>query len=100
MKLCALMAWVWIKNRNHLHYQVMLNSSNTAAMLLLIIGGSVGGSILLSLLITSVRDVIRSRQVEQTKRELAAYVAEGSMSSDDAYKIAAGGEPCKCRRRA
>jgi hypothetical protein len=26
------------------------------------------------------------RQIEQTKRELATYVAEGSMSAEDAYK--------------
>jgi hypothetical protein len=29
----------------------------------------------------------RVREVEQTKRELAAYVAEGSMTADDAEKI-------------
>ncbi|MEM8758559.1 MAG: hypothetical protein AAGF47_12360 [Planctomycetota bacterium] len=40
----------------------------------------------------AVRKSISVRQREQTKRELAAYVAEGSMSPDDAHRILTAGE--------
>jgi hypothetical protein len=64
----------------------------------------VGGAIAIIAIVTSMaRDMTRTRQVEQTKREVAAYVAEGSMSADDAQKILAnlpksGG--CSCTRKA
>ncbi|MGP1272202.1 MAG: hypothetical protein ACTS22_02595 [Phycisphaerales bacterium] len=40
----------------------------------------------------TIRKTVMTRQREQTKRELAAYVAEGSMSPDDAQKILRSGE--------
>jgi len=63
----------------------------------------VGGAIAIVGIITStVRGISKTRQIEQTKREVAAYVAEGSMSADDAQKILAnmpksGG--CSCARK-
>ena len=33
------------------------------------------------------KNIRREREREQTRREVAAYVAEGSMSADDAAKI-------------
>lgn len=39
----------------------------------------------------------KTRQREQTKRELAAYVAEGSMTPEDAAAILAAGKPGKNR---
>lgn len=35
--------------------------------------------------------MVKKREVEQTKREIAAYVAEGSMSADDAKKLVEAG---------
>jgi hypothetical protein len=43
---------------------------------------------LLCVLIAAAKDVMRTRQIEQTKRELAAYVAEGSMTPEDAMRLA------------
>lgn len=40
----------------------------------------------------TVREAMTVGQRERTKRELAAYVAEGSMSPDDARAILAAGE--------
>lgn len=37
------------------------------------------------------RSIRREREREQTRREVAAYVAEGSMSADDAAKILEAG---------
>lgn len=39
-----------------------------------------------------IRKCSATRQRERTKRELAAYVAEGSMSPDDAHRILTTGE--------
>ena len=37
--------------------------------------------------------ILRTRQREQTTRELAAYVAEGSISAEDAERIQRGSRP-------
>lgn len=44
---------------------------------------------LICVIIGAIKDVARTRQIEQTKRELAAYVAEGSMTPEDAMRLAA-----------
>jgi hypothetical protein len=41
---------------------------------------------------STIRRVSTTRQREQTKRELAAYVAEGSISPDDAQRILGMGQ--------
>ena len=49
-----------------------------------------GGGILIGLvaiLTCFIRGIVRTRAREQTKRELAAYVAEGSMTPEDAERI-------------
>ncbi len=46
--------------------------------------GIVGGTI---------RSVVRARAVEQTKRELAAYVAEGTLDPDKAIAMLNAGQP-------
>ena len=55
-----------------------------------------GGLIVLVVAIIWITGTIRkmstTRQREMTKRELAAYVAEGSMSPDDARAILSSGE--------
>lgn len=39
--------------------------------------------------------IVISRDKERTRREVAAYVAEGSMTPDDAAKIISAGTPFK-----
>lgn len=41
------------------------------------------------------RKVQHTRQREESRREIAAYVAEGSLSPDDAVRILAAGESLK-----
>ncbi|MCK6478452.1 MAG: hypothetical protein L6Q35_16660 [Phycisphaerales bacterium] len=36
---------------------------------------------------------VRARAFEASRREIAAYVAEGSISADDASKLLAAGQP-------
>ncbi len=49
----------------------------------------VGGLLFVSLVSLGglVKSVLARRQVEQSRRELAAYVAEGSMTPDDAERL-------------
>jgi len=45
------------------------------------------------ILSSSVRSVLRTSAVEKTKREIAAYVAEGSIKPEDAERIINAGGP-------
>lgn len=64
---------------------------------------AIGGGLLvaiISIIASAVRATIASREREQTRRELAAYVAEGSITPEDAEKIlAAGDRPGRKARR-
>lgn len=50
-----------------------------------IVGGLALGGI--SIVFGIVKGIVETRAREETKRELAAYVAEGSMSPEDAERI-------------
>jgi hypothetical protein len=52
----------------------------------------VAGSILLGMLIKSVTGVLTTASRERTKREIAAYVAEGSMTPEQAERILKAGD--------
>lgn len=47
----------------------------------------VAGSIILIVLIRSVAQVLLTRAREQTRREIAAYIAEGSMTPEQGEKL-------------
>ncbi len=49
----------------------------------------VGGLLIAAIAIISgvVRSMSRRRHIEDSRRELAAYVAEGSMTTDDAERL-------------
>lgn len=57
----------------------------------------IGGLSIAALAITfgTVSSVLNKRQEEETKREIAAYVAEGSMTPEDAERIIASKSPGK-----
>ena len=66
---------------------------------------AVGGGLLIaiiSIVSGAVHRMTVARQREQSRREIAAYVAEGSMSADDAAKLLAdeGGNGCGWRKKA
>jgi hypothetical protein len=41
----------------------------------------------------TIRRTVEIKAREESRREIAAYVAEGSMSADDAYKLMKEGSP-------
>jgi hypothetical protein len=56
---------------------------------------AVGGGLtvaMVGIVAAMVRGVVRTRATERTKRELAAYVAEGSLKPEDAERILAAGK--------
>jgi hypothetical protein len=57
---------------------------------------AVGGGLMVgmvSIVAKAIRRTAETRHKEESRREIAAYVAEGSMSPDDAYKILSAGTP-------
>jgi hypothetical protein len=55
---------------------------------LIIVAVAVGGGItLVSLFVNLVQGMYRTRQVEQSRREIAAYIAEGSMSPEEGERL-------------
>jgi len=72
-------------------WNAVLASSNESAMVAAI---AIGGGLVVAV-VAIVAETIRktsvTKQREQTRREIAAYVAEGSITPDDAAKILAAG---------
>jgi hypothetical protein len=63
------------------------------AELVLIPIGIVALAVMFVVLLLVIRSVLRTREIERTRREVAAYVAEGSISPDDVEKILGKQEP-------
>jgi hypothetical protein len=61
---------------------------------------AVGGSMVVAIIAvvaSAVRRSIEARAFEQSRREIAAYVAEGSITPDDAAKLLAEGKKPRSR---
>jgi hypothetical protein len=60
-----------------------------------IIFGVGGAVVIIALVLEAVQKISVTRQRETTKREVAAYVAEGSMTPEDAERIIKAGKSSK-----
>lgn len=62
---------------------------------------AVAGSLLIALIqvfASLIRDTVRTRHQELSRREIAAYIAEGAMTPDEGERLMnAGGSPRKSR---
>lgn len=58
-----------------------------------IIFGVGGGIAIVAITFSTIKSIMITRQRETTKREIAAYVAEGSMTPQDAERILKAGVP-------
>ncbi len=60
-----------------------------------IIVGAVGLTIIVVASVAGgvIQSVLKSREKEKSRREIAAYVAEGSISSDEGVKLMDAGRP-------
>jgi hypothetical protein len=80
-----------------LAYGSPINSADDLIGLVAVTGGLTVG--LLTVLLCTIRGILRTRAREQTKREIAAYVAEGSIRAEDAERILkADLKPWECAR--
>lgn len=67
---------------------VTLAGLDSNEMTLIVVAIAVcGGITLISLFVNMVQGMYRTRQVEQSRREIAAYIAEGSMSPEEGEKL-------------
>lgn len=68
----------------------MLAASSDFLYLVFIFGG--GAAVLIvGIIVDAVQKIMRTRAREESRREIAAYVAEGSISPDDAAKLLSAG---------
>lgn len=74
---------------------ITLADEDSVVQLLAIGGGLIIAAI--AIIGSMVSRILRKREEEQSRREVAAYVAEGSMTADDAEKILRAGRKNKDR---
>lgn len=58
--------------------------------LFLLVGGTIA---IVAIVFGSVKSMVRSTARERTRREIAAYIAEGSMNAEQGERLMAAGEP-------
>jgi len=63
---------------------------------------AMGGGIVIAIvgmISTTIRKSLATKAHEESRREIAAYVAEGSMTPDDAYKLLSAGTHKGCDKK-
>ncbi|GIK20531.1 MAG: hypothetical protein DYG93_13370 [Leptolyngbya sp. PLA2] len=58
-----------------------------------VVGGAVG---IVAIIFGTVSSMVRSTAREASRREIAAYIAEGSMTPEQGERLMKAGEPKKC----
>ena len=59
---------------------------------------AVGGAFavaIIAIIFSSIRQMVRSKHREESRREIAAYIAEGSMTADEGERLMNAGEDKK-----
>ncbi len=69
-------------------------------MLIPILMFSIGGIIaVVAIVFCSIRGLVVSKEHERTRREIAAYIAEGSMTPEDGQRLLTAGDSNKKGKR-
>ena len=78
--------------------EVIHNITSDSDMFSLFVVFGVGGTIaIVAIVFSSVRKMVVSSNVEKSRREIAAYIAEGSMTPEDGERLLkAGQEKSRC----
>ena len=73
---------------------ILHNISDDKGMFVIAVIFGVGGVIaVLGIIFGTYKGVAESKEREKTKREIAAYIAEGSMTAEDGERILNAGNP-------
>jgi hypothetical protein len=75
-------------------FQPLLASANDSEVLMVLFGGGIVVAVV-AIITEAVRKIAQTKSREETRREIAAYVAEGTISPDDAAKLLAAGGSIK-----
>ena len=65
-------------------------------ILIFVIGGMIA---IVAIVFGCARSIVASKENERTRREIAAYIAEGSMTPEDGQRLLAVGSPDKKGKR-
>ncbi|MCA9276284.1 MAG: hypothetical protein KDA29_09680 [Phycisphaerales bacterium] len=72
------------------------NSDSFIMFLIFVVGGGVGGIVALTAIVLGTRQNVRiAHEQEMSRREIAAYIAEGSMSPEDGERLLNAGKSAK-----
>ena len=72
----------------------LIASSNDSLVMAIFFGGGIVVAVV-AIVTEAIRKVFQTKAREESRREIAAYVAEGSISPDDAAKLLAAGGSLK-----
>ena len=74
-------------------HNITSNSDSFTMFLMFGVGGTIGGIIAVTAIVLGTRQNVRiAREREQSRREIAAYIAEGSMTPQDGERLMNAGE--------
>ncbi|MBX3381958.1 MAG: hypothetical protein KF864_00455 [Phycisphaeraceae bacterium] len=60
----------------------------SSSHIIVIVAMAIGGSIaIIAIIAGAIGSIVRARAIEASRREIAAYVAEGSIKPEDAAKL-------------
>lgn len=74
--------------------QLILADIPKEAIVMVAVGGGLSVAVI-SMVISAAQSMFETRQREQTRREVSAYIAEGSMSPDEGERILNAGAKSK-----
>lgn len=53
----------------------------------------IGGVFVVGIVGSTIREIVKTKSREKTRREIAAYIAEGSMTPEQGERLMAAGRP-------
>lgn len=75
-------------------------TSDSESFIMLLIFGVSGVVGVVAITLGVINSIFATKHREESRREIAAYIAEGSMSPEDGERLMNAGGPKKCGKRA
>jgi hypothetical protein len=68
----------------------MVSAGNLIPIVVIVLGASIA---IVAIVVNGISSIIRTRAIEASRREIAAYVAEGTIKPEDAAKLLSATPP-------